>query len=247
MSLQVMVKSTDPDLTTTGFMKAQLLGATATSTVNDVVWSNSIRAASRWAETYIGQPLTVQTYREAVAGFGRRTLRLSRTPILAVKAVYDATDTGEATQIRTSEFILEDADAGLLARDRGFEWTPTQMMRMGAAAYGGDAVPLDFFPAPGQEYKPFLVDYVAGWTYGGIDTGSANWSTEKGTTSTGRTLPEDVEQAVMMKAINLFEDDEDVAQERLGDLQVTYNFQSTQADTPTVYKQLLEPYVRLVP
>jgi hypothetical protein len=248
MSLQVITRSTDVDLTTTGAVKAAQLGATATSTALDQAFSDSVRRASRWAETYIGQPLTVQTYRECVSAFGRRTLRLSRTPVRAILAVYDATDTGQATQLLTSEFRLEDAGAGLLSRDQGFAWSVTIGGRIGVATYGGDAVPLDPFPAPGQEYQPWLVDYIAGWTYGGVDTGSTNWSTAMGATDTGRTLPEDVEAGVIARAQAFIVGSSEVQTEKLGDLEVNYRSLGTDRDGRLVtrYDVLLEPYRRLV-
>ncbi len=78
-------------------------------------------------------------------------------------------------------------------------------------------------PWPGSEDAPWLVDYVAGYTRGGIDTGSNNWSTVKGTTSTGRTLPQDIEQAVIQKVMTWYEQDEDVLSKSIGDLTVTYD------------------------
>src|SRR6266404_5468333 len=177
MALDVTVASTDQDLTTTSALKAMVLGASATSTVQDAFLSALVRRSSKWAETYIGQPLTVQTYRETVAGYGRRNLMLSRTPIRAIAAIYDATDTGTAQAVGTSEIRIEDAEAGLLSRDIGFGWNATLQFRAAFSGLYSDAIPLDPAPMPGQEYRPWLVDYVAGYSYGGVDTGSANWST----------------------------------------------------------------------
>lgn len=220
--ISVLVASTDEDLTTTGFLKEVALGPTATSTVHDGYLGRIVRRSSRWAESFIeAGPLTAQTYRETVPAFGRRCLMLSRTPVRAVLAVYRGTDTDDATVLETSEFIVEDREAGLIARNSGFAWdVPFQWH--GAAISGGDAIPLDPQPLSGQENKPWLVDYVAGWTYGGLTTDSANWSTEAGTTSTGRTLPEDVEFAVIQRGKKMWENRDDVAAESLGDASVTY-------------------------
>src|SRR5205814_298683 len=179
-------------------------GATATSTAQDTVFSDRIRQASRWAESYLGFPPTLQTYRETVAGFGRRSLLLSRTPVRSVASVFDATDTGQATQILTSEFKVENADAGLLTRREGFGWTAA-LQPPGSGGPFLSSIPLEAAPLAGQEYKPWLVDYAAGWTYGGLATTSANYSTVAGTTSTERTLPEDVELAVLLKAQALYD------------------------------------------
>lgn len=220
--ISVAVASTDEDLTTTGLLKEIVLGATATSTALDAYLGRLIRRSSRWAESFIDAgPLTVQTYRETVSAFGRRNLMVSRTPIRAVLGVYRGTDTDEAVVLATSEFIVDDRDAGLIGRNVGFSWdVPLQWH--GSALSGGDAIPLDPQPLSGQENKPWLVDYVAGWTYAGIDTGSANWSTVAGTTSTGRTLPEDVEMAIIQRGQRLFQNRDGVASESLGDAAVTY-------------------------
>lgn len=247
MALEVIYASTDRQLTTTGYLKELLLGATATSTERDGLFSRHIGRASAWAEGFIGQPLTVQTYRETLAGYGRRRLMLSHTPVRAVIAVYRGTDTEDATAIATSEFIVEDRGAGLLARNNGFQWSAA-MQFSGGGLIGGDAIPLDPAPLAGQEYRPFLVDYVAGWTYDGISTDSDNWSTVKGTTSTGRTLPEDVEHGVLLKAQSLVLNNQDVHEERLGDLEVRYNARSV-ADDSEVHRpwgQALQSWRRVV-
>jgi hypothetical protein len=251
VSLQVVTRSTDEDLTTTGALRRAQLGATATSTAQDQLFSDSIRQASRWAQTFIGQPLTVQTYRECVAGYGRRTLRLSRTPVRAILAVYDATDTGTAQQLATSEFRVQDADAGLLSRDQGFSWNATMGGRVGVATFGGDAVPLDPFPSPGMEYEPWLVDYIAGWTYAGVDPASTNYSTAAGSltgTDTGRTLPEDIEAGVLARAEAFVNGASEVEMEKLGDLEVNYRSLGTDRDGRLItrYDLLLEPYRRVV-
>ena len=247
MALDIITASTDRDLTSTSDLKALVLGATATSTSADAYMSNLIRRGSRWAGSFIGQDeLTVQTYRETVPGYGSRRLMLSRTPLRAIKAVYDATDTGTADQLETTDFIVEDREAGLLAIDEGFPWTAPLQWR-GAAALYGDAIPLDPSPLSGQEYRPYLVDYVAGWTYGGIDTGSSNWSTIAGTTSTGRTLPEDIEAGVLQRSQAFYQNRDGIAEESLGDVSVKYNARSGGVDSPYSWEELLEPYRRIGP
>lgn len=232
MSLEVTVQSTDRDLATTGALRAMVLGATATSTMQDAHLSNLIRRGSRWAESFIGYPLTVQSYRETVAGFGNRNLTLSRTPLRSVSALYEATDTGSQAALGTSEFRVENADAGFLSRDAGWNWS---------ARYGGD---LDLRPLSGYETKPNLVDYTAGWTYAGLSTSSANWSTVAGSTSTGRTLPEDIEHAVLVWCQKVYSVPVGVASEELGDLKVEYNARSDRKD---VYSQLQEHEMLLLP
>lgn len=167
---------------------------------------------------------------------------LSRTPIVAVDEVYDATDTGTATQIHTSEFMVENAEAGFLARDQGWPWSATLQAR--SAEGGLTATPLDPQPVPGEEYKPWLVRYRAGWTYGGVSTSSPNWSTEAGSTSSGRTLPEDIEDAVLSRAQVIFAGSTNVQSESLGDLSV--NYRSGGADSASDEEESLAPYRRFV-
>lgn len=250
MGVFVTVKSTDQDLTTTSELKAMQFGATATSTAQDAWLSDRIRRASAWAETYVGQPLTVQTYEELVPGYGRRRLMLSRTPIRAVLGVFDATDTGVASEL-TTQLRIEDRDAGFVSQDQGFWWTATQTPRVGAPAYGGDAVPLDFSPAPGQEYRPFLVRYVAGYTYVGVDSAaSPNWATggmPGATTDTGRTLPYDIEEAVAIKAQAFYNGGDEVQAETLGDLTVNYRSLGVDANGRLITRSedLLSKYRRV--
>jgi len=237
--LDLIVPSTDQDFTTTSALRALVLGATATSTVQDSQFSRMIRNASRWAETVIGYPVGVQTYRETAAGYGRRSLMLSRTPLRAVTAVYDATDTGTAQLLLTSDFKIENSEAGLLGRSQGFMWSgPLQAPGTGGAFIS--SVPLDAMPLTGQESRPWLVDYVAGWTYNGLSTSSPNWSTANGgTTSTGRTLPDDIEEAVLLKAQLLYVGGREVENEKLADLEV--NYKTLGVDQPDL---LLMPYRR---
>lgn len=246
LDVTIAATSTESGITTVASLKEIVLGATATSTNADGYFEKLITRSSKWAETYMNRgPLDVRTYRETVAGFGRRSLMLSRTPIRAIKAVYRGTDTDDATQLETSEFVVEDRDAGLIARNIGFSWN-TPLQGRGSAISYGDAFPLDPAPLSGQEYKPWLVDYVAGWTFAGIDTGSTHWSTEAGTTSTGRTLPEDIEFGVLLRAQGMYQNRDGISSESLGDLAVSYNARSNSEDSMPSWEQQLSPWRRMV-
>lgn len=226
--------TTDRDLTTTGRVRNILLGAGATSTDQDAAISVAIRAASVWAESYVGFPLTRASYTETVASFGGRSIMVSRIPVVGVRRVYDSSDTGNATLLEETDFRVENDEAGLLSRDDAWVWSVPSV------------ADLELRPNPGQEYKPWLVDYVAGYTYGGVDTGSVNWSTEMGTTSTGRTLPEDIEEAVAQRAAALISGDDDLVAESLGDLKVQYRSDRTDDKSMSLYELLLAPYRRMV-
>lgn len=240
MSITVCASSTDLDLTTTGMLK-NLLGTT--STANDAYLSTLIRTASKWAETQVGYPLTAQSYSETVAGFSRLQLLVNRTPLRAIDRILDATDSGTANEIRTSEFVVEDRDAGILTRPQGWDWNPLM-----AGHLFDSALPLSLTPMPGQEMKTYVVDYRAGFTYRGLETSSVNWSTQKGTTSTGRTLPEDIELAVMFRAQAFFVGGDEAASESLDDLSVNYRSLGTDANGRLLTRaaDLLEPYKRFI-
>lgn len=232
MALHTCVASTDYDLTTTSAVKA-LLGTTATS--DDATISALIRSASRWAETFVGYPLSLATYQETVAAYGRRNLMLSRTPVRAVGRLFSTTSTEDESQVYTSEYRVEDRDAGLLSQDAGWPWS--------VPSYHD----LSLRPLAGEEFKPWLVEYVAGYTYGGLTTDSVNWSTEAGTTSTGRTLPEDLEHAIKLRVVEMYSGAEGVTSEKLGDLEVNYSSLRTDPATElSIPEKLLGPYKRLV-
>lgn len=233
MLITVTATSTDDQLTTTEAVKERL-GLSLTATSEDDYLDSIISRASRWAETYIGRgPLTAQSYREALSGYGGRRMPVSRRPVRAITGLWDATDTGQATTVLSSEFSL-DREAGHLEREEGWYWDAPGVPRP-------HAIPLSPSFYPGEERRDWLSDYVAGWTYAGIDTGSDNWSTEKGTTSTGRTLPYDVEDAVIQKAADIYEDDDDVVFRAVGDLRLRY---ATNSDGMPVDRaaMLLDPY-----
>lgn len=189
------------------------MGITATS--DDAKIDSIITRVSAWVEAHLDRgSLSVQSYRETAAGYGTRKLQLERYPIRAVTALWGATDTGEATTYLSSEFKV-DHPPGQLVRDQGWAWTAG---RIGEPF----AVPLSPSYNAGQEEEPWLADYIAGWTYAGVSTDSDNWSTMNGTTSTGRTLPYDIEDAVILRVAQRYERTEGVKSKRVGDLAITY-------------------------
>lgn len=208
MLIDVVTSSTDAQLTTTSAVKL-VLGVTATS--DDGLLDAIITRASAWAEEVVGYPLSAQGYCELVPGYGTRRLMLARTPIRAVTGLFNGTDSGDYSEVDSSEYSL-DREAGFLERGAGWEWdVPVE---------SGD---LGLWPQSGQEYPDWRVEYVAGWTYAGITTGSALYSTVKGTTATGRTLPYDVEHAVIKKTIGYYQASEGILAKQVGDLRLEYD------------------------
>ncbi len=215
MILTVVTSSTDEQLASTDAVR-KLVGLTTDETSDDARISTLISQASRWAETYIGRPLSAASYRVALSGYGSRRMLLGRYPVRAVSSLWNATDTGSATTILSSGFKV-DREAGTIERDAGFAWDASGVPRPFAFPLAGSAW-------PGEERAPWLADFVAGYTYAGIDTGSDNYSTAGpgGTTSTGRTLPEDIEDAVARRAADIYDGNVGVIEERVGDLGVKY-------------------------
>lgn len=206
MPLTVVVASTDASLATVAHVKEEL-GITTTSADDRI--ARLILQASAWADRVVGYPLAAQQYREAVAGYGTQRLMLSRTPLVSVSALFYGTDTGSAIEVLTTEFSL-DRDAGFLVRPEGWDWTVPV------------AQDLELRPVPGQELTPWLTDYVAGFSLVGHDPSSVLWSTVHGTTSTGRTLPYDIEDAVITKVTQVYRGLDNVAMKQVGDLRIEY-------------------------
>lgn len=168
-----------------------LLGATASSSGMD----QALTDASAWVERYImnsaGAIIRRQVYAETIAGSGSQRLMLSRTPVIAIQRVFDSTSTSEATEYCSTDYRLENADAGFLEMisDAGFSWNaPTDWF------LGG-------YPRPASVFKPWYVVYEAGWQYACTSSTSADWVS----TTTGRTLPEDIARAAIIKAAELYQ------------------------------------------
>lgn len=199
-----------------------LLGATASSCGMD----KAITDASAWVERHVlngpGE-LRRQVYSETLAGYGGQRLMVSRTPLWAVQRLFDDTATCEATAYCSTDFRIEDADAGFitLTDDAGFAWTP--MWDLGLRDY----------PRPNAVQKPWYVVYEGGWQL------TENSSTCMPSTSTSRTLPEDVERAVLLKAAELYQGTSGLESMRVGPLAL--NYRSEGVDEVVA---LLAPYRR---
>lgn len=168
-----------------------LLGATASSSG----MSDALIDATAFVERYVTNSgsgiLRRQVYAETLAGYGSARLMLSRTPVWRVLRMFDATDTGEATEYCSTDFRIDDADAGFLTltSNGGFSWDNV------------NGFFLDRFPQPSFVNKRWLVVYEAGWQYACTSSTSDDW----GTTTTGRTCPDDLARATELKAVELYQ------------------------------------------
>lgn len=224
------VASTDA-LTTVPSVKT-LLGLTTWT--DDALLTALVSRATEAVEAYVGQPLRLQVYSESVAGFGSRTLMLSRTPIRVVLRAFDSTDTGTATAFCSSEYRIEDARAGLLSRDAGFTWTAPIATEFVDSA------------RPGQEETPWLFEYAAGWRV------SCSTSTGYGVTSTGIEVPGDIRMAVEETVKSWYltrQADPSVQSVTVGSLSMTYKSGgpvTSMGSLPDAATRLLARYRRLV-
>lgn len=230
--LTVCSSSTGTKFTTTAYVKSLL---DVLDNENDALFDQLIESASEQIRNYCRQPFYRQQYSETIAGQGVRRLILSRTPVLSVSGVFYGTDTGTATEITSTEYRIEDADAGFLRR-LSFDWLWT----------AGSYVDLEETAIPGSEYERYLVRYHAGYL-----TPPGSTSTAYGSTSTGATLPYDLQQAAaeLTKEMYLRRQRSGAMKSKtVGDLSITYDLgdQSDGKGTalPNNVRSLLAPYVR---
>lgn len=206
-----------------------MLNATASSSGMDLALTN----ASNWVERHITNSaagsIRRSVIRETVAGSGSQQLMLSRTPIRKVSRIFSATSTADATEYCSTSFRIEDPDAGFVTMtdDAGFAW---------------DAVwehSIERYPRPAQVARHWMVLYEAGWIRNETSSTCSAWVS----TSTGRTLPEDVEHAVLLKAAEFYQaggGSGDIVSMRVGPLSLNYG---SEAVDPVV--SLLAPYRRV--
>ena len=232
--LQVCASSTDTDLATTGDLMLELFGSTTTAnvaTTGEITrLGQLVTRASRWAETFVGAPLSEQVYLETVPAFGGRSLMLSRTPLVKFLRGYDGTDTGTAGELLSSEITFDSREAGLLSRDAGFIWTAPVTL-------GG----LTDIYAPDLETRDWMIEYIAGYRTGGSTSTALGRSTADETWTTGPTLPEDITQGVILKAAAWYGRTDGVMSKRVGDLAIQYRSEGLDAA-----EMMLAPYRRMV-
>jgi len=201
--------------------------------------SSTARRASAWAERYTGQQFGLQVYSETLAGSGAWRLMLSRTPIVKILRFFDSTSTADATAICSTDYRVEDAEAGFLTRDGGWRWT-------NARADAETCFSLGLTPAhlPGWDLKPWLIEYVAGYRVTGSTVTCMGVSSGDDAFTTGITLPDDLIQGVAVRAAEMHANPFGVSSRRVGDLAVDYA--SAQAGGMSGAEEMLERFRRLV-
>lgn len=205
-----------------------LLGSTASSSGLD----KALTDATGWVERYVtggslDGSIRRSVVRETVAGSGSQQLMLSRTPVIAVARIFSATSTSDATEYCSTDFRIESPSAGFvtLTNDGGFDWSAPSRFY------------IDRYPAPSAVVRPWLVEYEAGWQYVETSSTSNDWIS----TTTGRTVPDEVQRAVLLKAAEFAQGSAtNIESMRVGPLSVNY---SSEAIDPIV--DLLSAYRRV--
>jgi hypothetical protein len=217
--ISVCTSSTDTQLAALGDLMT-MLAATASSSGMDL----ALTQASAWAESYVRYPLRRQVYQETVAGYGSQNLMLSRTPILSVQRFFSSTTTDDATEFQSSEYRVEDADAGFINRDQGYRWTAKEKWNLGS------------YVVPNSELRPWLLVYEAGYQVRETSSTDSKWAT----TTTMNTLPPVIERAVLLRAAEMYQGSAGVSTMKVGPVSVSYKSESQ--DSP---ERMLLPYQRI--
>lgn len=144
---------------------------------NRALLARMVGAVSDACENYCGRPFAKATVTsERVKGYGTQRLRLRRTPLLSITSVVL-----EGATIDSSGYYIEDADAGLLFRSAGWNWTAFELEAASAPLLAG------------TEEASFLVSYQGGYVLPWDTTGT-------------RSLPYDVETACILGVVQLYRD-----------------------------------------
>jgi hypothetical protein len=208
--LEVITPAANKKLTTVSAVKEEL-GIPDADMSQDALISLFIDRASDAIVTFCSRPFAKEGYRETVPGYGSNRLILSRTPIVEITSVI-------ADSEIITDYLLEDPEAGILFRRRGWQWAPTMGWN------------ITWHPVGNSEDLNFTVEYTAGYVLPG----------DQGT----RTLPNDIEKACIetVKAWYLArERDPVITAERIGDYQASYA-----QGLPAVATQLLAPWRRII-
>lgn len=205
----------------------------------DYIGRLAVRASRRVESYTIGYTLAQQVYSESLPSYGGRRLMLGQCPLVKVLRLFDSTATCDATAVCSSEYQVENYGAGLLSRAGGWRWTADQIYAETCFEMG-----LALTPRPGDVDRPWLVEYIAGYSITGTTSTATGRTTEDDTWTTGPTLPEDVVQATAMLAARMYANPLDIAERRVDDASVRYRYRGDQ-DKPE-WQQILDPYVRSV-
>lgn len=168
-------------LTTLAQAKTEL-GVTVST--HDAVIERLVDTVSSAAAEFCERTLHYETgITEKVAGYGGQLLYVSRTPIVSIASIEllpsSLSVSGTGTTYAATSYTVRNANAGIIFRLDGWQWTANYAERLTSA-------PL----RPGSEDTRFLVTYAGGYVT----------RAQVGTV----TLPPDIEQAVLWGIANLW-------------------------------------------
>ncbi len=238
--LQVCTTAADADYATTGDVMMVLFRSTSTAMVASTQEINYIgqlaRRASRDADRVLGYTLAQQVYSESLDSHGRRNLVLGVPPLVKVLRFFDSTATEDATEVCSTDYRVESWTGAILSRDGGWRWTAD-------LAQAQTCFNMGLSPAwrPGQRTRPWLVEYIAGFSPTGTTSTASGRTTDDPTWTTGPTLPDDLVPAVALRAAELYSTPLGVTSRSIGDLSVSYGSRDPSADP---FRGALDQYVR---
>ena len=153
---------------------------------------------------------------------------LARTPIRAVLRFFNSTTTDDAVEYCSTQYKVE-KELGLLTLMGGsiFPWTAVTAWNAGA------------YVPPDSEIESFYTEYQAGYVW------PETTSTEYGTTSSGPTLPADLQQGVLLKAVEIYSNTPtNLLSQSVGDLSITLQGKTIGGETRSQAEIYLAPYRR---
>jgi uncharacterized phiE125 gp8 family phage protein len=198
-----------------------------TDAQHDETLTRFIRRSSSRIETYVGRTLFDQVYQVALPSYGGPILQLPRYPIRSVLRVFDGTDTGVGTELAATDYRV-DYERGQLIRNSHWAWSYQTYADVAA------------FPEPGHEYPRWLVEFSAGYIPAAGKDASA---TQDGTTTTGSTVPGDLQDAAISLTRSLWyarTREAGITSKSVGELSVHYGAQT--GAIPDEVAALLQPY-----
>ena len=197
LMLRVCTSSTESALMSLDAYKATV---GTTTTADDTSIQFALDRATALIEGYIGYPLKRQVYHETVAGYGSNQMTVSRTPLKSVESIAYGSEV-----VDPISYDIESESGGIIYRELGWPWTA--------------GVEYDLMPhvVPRSELKSYTVVYEAGYCING--------STADGWLTTGESVPEDLQGALVHAATFLYKSagrDLSVSSKKIGDLSITY-------------------------
>lgn len=179
-----------------------------------------INGASEAIERFCGRHFEYEAnISEKVAGYGGVRLVVSRTPVVSIASI-----AYNGSTISSSEYSIEDADAGLIYRSTGWKWT----------AIRRPDITQDRLP--GTEQKLFTVTYTGGYV-------TPQQAADNPALT--RSLPYDLEQACIDAVVTWYRDrgeNRNITSEKVMSASLSYNRHAL----PEPVQEMLAPYRRIV-